>query len=86
MVCGILAHKSKRRAAQTEPLLLFLCSKLYMAAFARSGSKAAAHPSRGFSFGPQVSAPFMTALTRGHAGMVFPARQMIFDVIGDPRR
>src|ERR1700733_3304466 len=27
MVCGILAHKSKRRAAQSEPLFFYFCAR-----------------------------------------------------------
>jgi hypothetical protein len=50
---------------------------------ARSGLRVPI-PSGGlFFWPPQLAASFMTALTRATRRMVFPARQMIFDVIGD---
>jgi hypothetical protein len=89
MACGILVYKSKRRAAQTEPLFFYFYS-LLEAFHARHSARSVDSPylsfGRLFFWPPQLAASFMKALTADHAAHGLPRPQMIFDVIGDPRR
>src|ERR1700722_18921314 len=53
MVCGILAHKSKRRAAQTEPLFFYFYARNFPCSTLGPEwvESLSTHSSDGFSFG-----------------------------------